>query len=476
MENLNQPVIKKDYKTFKEALNALPQRTREHSIRVADYTKELFQEAMAIEFRVGNEDVAAQLDFDNVRGAYLAGLYHDIGKVLLPIEYQDLSPDFSAEEIALYRKHTADGRAMSEQMAFAEDLNDISKKMIRDAIELHHQKPDGGGFPEVAREKDVDLMPLLVGFADTFDHLVTERRSEDPFDDVMAELLERFPEDSETEFHLLLTESYQKLRRVFLKYEDQSQKFPTVLPFVKRKQNRPFELRYRPIVDRRHKSTVAFQAEMSFKDAKDQYADYEEVKPILNANKLIPDLGRYFIYEAGDTYKRIEACELPIQYIALELMPKFFSQPKIVQTILAQLEDARMEKGKVVFVLDESAFENPPKALMANLERLTAAEIPLMLYNYSGAYLKADEVTEYSFTKIALSPSLYPELESDETVAMIGKFKEKGIELIAGELDKTKYNGALNRLEISLMTGMLAGDYITEDEAIGSELGLMAGK
>ncbi len=473
MDNQNQPVIKKNYRTFKEAFNALPEPTKAHCIRVAEYTRALFLDAVAIEFRLGDDKASEQLEAEHERGAYLCGLYHDIGKVLIPVQYHNPLEDFGTEETALYRKHPADGAALGRQMVFGEELTDIEKDMIAEAIEFHHERPSSVGFEDGKNEADILPMALITGFASHFDHLVTARRSETPFEDVMKEVLARFSEETELQF--LLQEGQNRLRRVFLKYQEQSLMIPNILPFVKRKNNRSFELKYRPIVDRKTKATVAVQAKPYFKDNKDTFVDYEEVKTILNKNKLIPEVGRYFIYEAGDMTKRIAACELPIQYVALELMPSYFTQTKIVQVMQQQLSDARMENGKLLFAIDESLFRTGSKAFISNMERMAAAGMPVLLTGWTGA-MSLEDIRKYGIVKAALGTDIYPRLSEPETEAAIKALQEAGIEVIAGDMEKVKYSGLLTNLEVMTMAGPMAGDFITEDELVLGELKLLLQK
>ncbi len=470
MEFENQAVAKTEYKSFKEAFAALPEALRQHSIRVAEYSRVLFFEAIATEFRVGSDNTL-KLRPEYERAAYLCGLYHDIGKVLVPEQYHTPSESFGEEETALYRRHVVDGGKMADELAFGEPFSDIEKLMIKNALTYHHTNSYGTGFHgEVDHEREIPLMALIVGFSNWLDHVVTVRRSENPFDEVIEDVMQRFTED--TELLILIEESRHKLKKVFIKYQDQSLMIPNILPFAKRRPNRPFELKYRPIIDRKQKKTVGLEAKPYFKDGRDIYVEYDEVKTVLNKNKLHAEAGRYFLYEAADTVRRIKACELPIDYIAVELMPKYYTEGKVAANVEQLLSDSRLEKGRLYLAMDESMFENPSKALMTAMERMTKAEIPLFMKNYTGELLKAKELVQYSFKKAALHPSLYKKLGEEALQSDIGLLQEAGIEVIAGELERTKYNGMLNSLEITAMTGTLAGDYATEDETILGELAL----
>ncbi len=467
MEFENQSAIKKQFKTFKDAFKSLPEDVQKHSIRVAEYTKTMFVEAIAIEMRMGTAEVE-KLQTEFMRGAYLSGLYHDIGKAWLPEEYHHPREDFGEEETAMYRKHVTYGAEMAEELPLGETLEAAEIQMIKNSLHWHHLRPDGLGFPGEKKEEEIPMLALIVGMANHLDHLVTSRRSEDPFNEVMDKVLSDFPEETDLQF--LVEESRSKLQRVFLKFQDQSQMITPVAPFAKRKVNRSFELQYRPVMERRRKATVGIQARPCFKDNKETYVEYDEVKTILNKNKLHAEVGRYFLYEAADTLRRIKACELDIEYIAVQLMPKYYTESGIATAMQQVYADARLSAGSLYFALEETMFENPSKALMANLERISKAELPMFLNNWSGEYLKAKELVNYSFKKVALHPSVYKKLNDTEVVDSIKLLQEAGVEVIAGELDKIKYNGTLNGLEITAMTGVMAGDYISEDEMIRGEL------
>ena len=99
---------RKEYETWDEAFRGLAPAVRQQSVRVAAYTQVLFQQACKTPFGSGGDYQA------RVRGqysdlAYKCGLYHQLGKALVPPEYQIEQRDFTDEERAVYRKYTSDG-------------------------------------------------------------------------------------------------------------------------------------------------------------------------------------------------------------------------------------------------------------------------------------------------------------------------------------------------------------------------------
>lgn len=90
---------------------------RQESVRVAEYTQVLYQKACEAGF--GAQESAAypeRIRSKYAEVAYKCGLYHQIGKALVPQEYQILQRDFTEEEIAVYRKYTADGRTLAARL------------------------------------------------------------------------------------------------------------------------------------------------------------------------------------------------------------------------------------------------------------------------------------------------------------------------------------------------------------------------
>ena len=100
------------YESWDDAFRGLAPAVRQQSVRVAAYTQVLFVQACADGF--AND---RQIGLDEMQGryadlAYKCGMYHQLGKALVPPEYQLWRSDFTPEEQAVYRKYTTDGRQL----------------------------------------------------------------------------------------------------------------------------------------------------------------------------------------------------------------------------------------------------------------------------------------------------------------------------------------------------------------------------
>ena len=103
---------RKVYESWDEAFRGLTPVIRQQSVRVAAYTQVLFVAACKLHFGANTKDGEARMRGQYADLAYKCGMYHQLGKSLVPPEYQIYQSDFTEEEEAVYNKYTVDGRAL----------------------------------------------------------------------------------------------------------------------------------------------------------------------------------------------------------------------------------------------------------------------------------------------------------------------------------------------------------------------------
>ena len=94
---------RKEYSTWDEAFRALAPVIRQQSVRVASYTQVLFTQACASSYGVQTPAGADRMRIKLADLAYKCGMYHQIGKSLVPHEYQIWQNDFTEEEKEVYK-------------------------------------------------------------------------------------------------------------------------------------------------------------------------------------------------------------------------------------------------------------------------------------------------------------------------------------------------------------------------------------
>jgi response regulator RpfG family c-di-GMP phosphodiesterase len=97
----------------------------------------------------------------------IAGFLHDLGKIGIPSSLL-LRPDaLSAEECALLQRHPEIGARLVQPIGVASS--------VVDAIRHHHERWDGGGYPNQLSGEQIPLLARLVAVADAFDAMSSDR-------------------------------------------------------------------------------------------------------------------------------------------------------------------------------------------------------------------------------------------------------------------------------------------------------------
>ncbi|HET6871404.1 MAG TPA: HD-GYP domain-containing protein, partial [Sporolactobacillaceae bacterium] len=143
-------------KTLARALDARDPYTAGHSERVAQYALILAEELM--------------LTKEEKKELERAALLHDIGKLGIPDYILGKQSSLTEEEFTLMKQHTTIG---------AEILRTIEPKaMIQHSVDvalMHHERLDGSGYPEGRSAQQIPLFARIVGIADSFDAMTTDR-------------------------------------------------------------------------------------------------------------------------------------------------------------------------------------------------------------------------------------------------------------------------------------------------------------
>ena len=146
-------IILQSMNTFISFIDAKDPYTRGHSKRVAMYAAEIAK-------RMG-------LSGDEVQNIYYAGLLHDAGKISIPDAVLNKPGKLTDEERKLIQNHTIAGGKMLKQMS--------SIRGIRETALYHHERYDGTGYPEGLRGEAIPLYARIVGVADSYDAMSSNR-------------------------------------------------------------------------------------------------------------------------------------------------------------------------------------------------------------------------------------------------------------------------------------------------------------
>ena len=127
--------------------------TSGHSQRVARVAKRLAE--------------ACGFSAEKAEQMYLAGLLHDIGKIGVPERILCKSGDLTEQEYEIMKRHPLLGGKILGGIRRLKDM------IV--AIETHHEHPDGTGYPKGMVGADVPFEGLILGLADAFDSMTSDR-------------------------------------------------------------------------------------------------------------------------------------------------------------------------------------------------------------------------------------------------------------------------------------------------------------
>ena len=330
-----------EYETWEEAFRGLAPAVRQQSVRVASYTQALYVQACASSFGQETKEGAERMQGQYADLAYKCGLYHQLGKALVPPEYQVWTDAFTDEEQAVYRKYTSDGRilvaALQERANRAKEkrkgelieqpTRNIPWLMIRESCEQHMERWDGNGYP--ARRNTTNISPIaqIVGIAKELDRLASETKSEDPFAEAYQILVDQSGSAWNPALVAVLKAARTKCRAIYNKYIHYTMALPKTIPLVEKRKDRPMGLNYRPMVSDAEGTVVAYEAIPWFGGILGRPGETEpaaDLEEMLIRKKMVEDISLYFLYEAADTLVRIENCKLDVQAVILQMMPSFY--------------------------------------------------------------------------------------------------------------------------------------------------------
>src|SRR5919109_2280606 len=128
------------------------------------WTKGHSERVMHISARIAEE---MGLSEEMVENARLGGLLHDIGKIGVIEALLEKPAILSEDEFPPLRAHPEKGVAI---LAPIEQMRDVLP-----AIQHHHERYDGSGYPKGLKGEDIPLLARIVAVADSFDAMVSER-------------------------------------------------------------------------------------------------------------------------------------------------------------------------------------------------------------------------------------------------------------------------------------------------------------
>jgi putative nucleotidyltransferase with HDIG domain len=146
-----------------------------HSIRVGRYSSGIGE--------------ALGMDPTEVAALRSAGYLHDIGKVAVDKRLFAKPEALSSDEFQEMADHTTVGHQIVTGVQFP-------WPQIPETVRWHHERADGSGYPDGLQMNDVSAPVRIVGLADTFDAMTSERPYRNPLSvgETLSEIVRLTPQ------------------------------------------------------------------------------------------------------------------------------------------------------------------------------------------------------------------------------------------------------------------------------------------
>jgi len=114
--------------------------------------------------------LAKQLGFEDeqIHIAGLAGMFHDMGKALVPLNVLNKPSQLTPAEFATMRRHPEDGLAILKSGAQLDPI-------VLDVCLHHHEKMDGSGYSKGLKGDQISLHAKMASVCDVYDAITSNR-------------------------------------------------------------------------------------------------------------------------------------------------------------------------------------------------------------------------------------------------------------------------------------------------------------
>ena len=164
-----------------KAVDAKDHYTSGHSVRVAQYSREIAK-------RMGKTP-------EEQKAIYTLGLLHDIGKIGVPESIINKNGKLTDEEFGTIKGHPVMGY----------DILKNVKELPALAVgaRWHHERYDGRGYPDGLSGENIPLEARIIGVADAYDAMTSNRAysSVRPQEQVRAEIMRCMDDDKDYRLH-----------------------------------------------------------------------------------------------------------------------------------------------------------------------------------------------------------------------------------------------------------------------------------
>jgi HD-GYP domain-containing protein (c-di-GMP phosphodiesterase class II) len=104
---------------------------------------------------------------EQIADIHVASLMHDVGKIGIDDKILQKPGKLTAEEFEVMKTHTTKGAQIMQPIG--------TMQRVIPGLRSHHERWEGGGYPDNLRAEQIPLMARVIAVADAFDAMTTHR-------------------------------------------------------------------------------------------------------------------------------------------------------------------------------------------------------------------------------------------------------------------------------------------------------------
>lgn len=107
-------------------------------------------------------------DAEQTRLAGLAGLMHDLGKAMMPMDVLNKPGKLTDAEFSIIKTHPVEGHRL---LLTGQNVGDV----VLDVCLHHHEKTDGSGYPKGLKDSEISVFAKMGAVCDVYDAITSNR-------------------------------------------------------------------------------------------------------------------------------------------------------------------------------------------------------------------------------------------------------------------------------------------------------------
>ena len=180
-----------------------------------------------------------------------------------------------------------------------------------------------------------------------------------------------------------------------------------------------FVLYYQPQVDIISGRILAVEALIRWQSPDLGFVSPGDFIPLAESNGLIVPIGEWTLREACAQNQAWQEEGLPPLRMSVNLSPRQFEQPNLIETVARVLEESRLDPTYLEFELTEGSIMKNAERAIVTLRKLKEMQIQIAIDDFGSGYSSLSYLKRFPIDRLKIDQSFVRDATSDPTDAAI---------------------------------------------------------